>query len=141
GGAPLQVEAHDLVARRAEHGGAGLDGDAPVGGRGGGRHGPQLRWGRGAGALPAGSGLAAAVAEMEAMKADGRDRTERYAFCARAHVDSRQDADRVVVPDAGHHVRNDRADVVLPLMDAFFQRTRGGGPHRRGRATRAWWWP
>jgi pimeloyl-ACP methyl ester carboxylesterase len=152
--------------------------------------------------------LADAVAEMEAMRSDGRDRTEPYAFCVldksvafadsyvdiesmapllaanvcqyrnehpdmivpvifegifgsfgawdwrddmtrvrapvllihgdrdwslegvRAHVEFLPDVEWVLVPDAGHHVWNDRADVVLPMMDAFFTRVRDGGPNR-----------
>ncbi len=152
--------------------------------------------------------LAAAVAEMEAMTADGRDRTERYAFCVldklvtfadsyvslanmapfhaanvcqyrnehpdmilpvifegifgsfgdwdwrddisrvqapvllihgdrdwslegvRAHVDHLPDVEWVLVPNASHHVWNDRPDVVLPMMDAFFERVRDGGSNR-----------
>lgn len=152
--------------------------------------------------------LAATVAEMEAMQADGRDGTERYAFCVldksvafadsyvsldhmapfhaanvcqyrnehpdmivpvvfegifgsfgewdwrgdmervqapvllihgerdwslegvRAHVDYLSDVEWVLVPNASHHVWNDRPDVVLPMMDAFFERTRDGGSSR-----------
>ena len=152
--------------------------------------------------------LTATVAEMEAMRADGRNRSEPYEFCVldllmtfadayvdlanmapflaanlcqyrnehldriipvifegifasfgewdwrddmarvqapvllihgdrdgsregvRAHADHLRDVEWVLVPDAGHHVWNDRAELVLPLMDAFFERVREGGPDR-----------
>jgi pimeloyl-ACP methyl ester carboxylesterase len=42
-----------------------------------------------------------------------------------AHADYLQDVGWLMVPNAGHHVWNDRPDVVLPMMDTFF---RGGWP-------------
>lgn len=38
-----------------------------------------------------------------------------------AYADHLPDVGWLMVPDAGHHVWNDRADVVLPMMDAFFR--------------------
>lgn len=45
----------------------------------------------------------------------------------RAHAGYLSDVAWVPVPNASRHVRNDRPDVVLPMMDAFFERTRDGG--------------
>lgn len=38
-----------------------------------------------------------------------------------AYADHLPDVGWLMVPNAGHHVWNDRADVVLPMMDAFFR--------------------
>ncbi|MFO8150807.1 MAG: alpha/beta hydrolase [Trueperaceae bacterium] len=43
----------------------------------------------------------------------------------RAYADHLRDVGWLEVPRAGHHLWNDRADVVLPMLDAFF---RGGWP-------------